>query len=74
MPSGEKVCAIYARSKKCGKKVRVWSFFWIAEFRWLDLIENNAPFPVKKKLALIPGFIKAREIDKQGIVFLFCRI
>ena len=32
MPSGEKVYAIDARSTKCGKKVRVWSFFWIAEY------------------------------------------
>ena len=28
----------------------------------------------EKELALIPGFIKAREIDKQGIVFPSCRV
>ena len=40
MPSGEKVGTIYARSRKCGKKVRVWSLFRIGEFRWLDLNEK----------------------------------
>ena len=72
MPSGEKVCTIYARSTKCGKKVRVWSLFWIAEFRWLDLTENYRSISCEKKSTPIPGFIKARESDKKGIVIPFC--
>ena len=65
MPSGEKACTIYASSRKCEKKVRVWSLFWIAAFRWLDLTENYRSISCEKKSTLIPGFIKARESDKK---------